>query len=139
MTKTFWIVFAIFAVCWYFIGFIAWRVQNDALKRGFGRNAANFWGVGTVFLPFIFIPLYAFFRIKAPGYVVEDIKPGQRTICPHCGEANKKDAELCRVCGKRIDIETPEIGLKQCPTCGAMNPANAEYCSKCEERISFKD
>ena len=139
MPKLFWILFTLFAICWYFIGFIAWRIQNDAVKRGFGRSAANFWGVGTVFLPLIFIPFYIVFRNKAPGYVVEEIKPGTRTLCPYCGEVNKITDELCKHCGKRMSLDLPELGHKQCPNCGVMNPADAEYCEKCKERISFVD
>jgi ribosomal protein L40E len=139
MPKLFWILFGTFAFCWYFMGYIGWRVQNDALRRGYGRAAANFWGIGIIFLPFIFLPLYIVFRYRAPGYVTEEIRPGQRTLCPHCGEVNPKDAELCRHCGKRMEIEIPEIGLKQCPNCGHMNPVTAEYCTKCDERISFKE
>ena len=139
MPKLFWILFGTFAISWYFFGFIGWRVQKDALKRGYGQASANFWGVGVIFLPFIFIPLYAIFRSRAPGYVTDEIKPGQRTICPHCGEANPKDNELCDSCGKRVEIDIPEIGEKQCSNCGHMNPVTAEYCSKCDERISFKD
>ena len=71
MPTKFWIYFGIFAICWYFLGFIAWRVQKDALKRGYGQAAANFWGIGIIFLAFIFLPLYMIFRRRAPGYVTE--------------------------------------------------------------------
>jgi len=140
MSTKFWIFFGLFAVCWYFVGFVAWRIQIDALKRGFGRTAANFWGVGTVFLPFIFIPLYIVFKRAAPKYVVDtELKPGTTTLCPHCGEMNPKNAELCRKCEKKMALEVFEAGLKQCPNCAAMNPVDAEYCEKCKERISFKE
>jgi ribosomal protein L40E len=141
MSIKFWIFFGIFAVCWYFIGFIAWRIQNDALKRGFGRTSANFWGVGTVFLPFIFIPLYLVFKRAAPGYIVDkEMKPGTTTLCPHCGEMNPKDAVRCSKCEREMSLEVLEtLGLKQCPNCGEMNPTDAEYCKKCKQVVGFKD
>jgi len=139
MSTKFWIYFGIFAACWYFLGFIGWRVQKDVLRRGYGGAAANFWGLGVIFFAPIVLPLYIVFRRISPGYVTEELKPGQQTICPHCGEANPKDAELCERCHKRIDIDIPEMGEKQCPNCSHMNPVTAEYCEKCDERISFKD
>jgi ribosomal protein L40E len=139
MSTWFWIGFFAFAAVWYFFGFVGWRVQKDALKRGYGGSAANFWGVGVIFMPFIFLPLYAWFRHRAPGYVTEEYKPGTTTLCPHCAEINPKDATVCKECGKSLDYEPPPIGEKACPNCGEMNPATAEYCEKCDERISFED
>jgi len=133
------IIFAIFALLWYFFGVMSYQVQGDARKRGLSKAAVTFWSVSVVFFGPIFLPLYYIFRSNAIFAAREGKETGSKrySLCPHCGEKNPIDKSTCQKCGKPMDPNVPTVGTKGCPYCGAINPVNADRCSSCDQVIGF--
>jgi len=132
-------LFVIFALAWYFFGIMAYRVQEDAKKRGMAKAAVTFWSVSVVFFGPIFLPLYYIFRSKAVFAASEEEKTSDRkfTLCPHCGESNPDNRTTCVKCKKPLDASIPTVGTKRCPYCDAENPIDARRCSSCDQTIGY--
>jgi len=140
MSTSFKISLAILVISMYLVGYIAWRVQNDALKRGYNRTAAAFWSVAVLFFPPVMLPLYIIFRRKAEPEAANEsaINKARRSLyitCPHCGEENPPELMRCQKCEKPLVGEGKAIGRKACPYCGDLNDVNAVYCANCKQKI----
>jgi len=132
-------IFAIFAAVWYFFGVMAYRVQEDAKKRGLSRTAVTFWSVSIVFFGPIFLPLYFIFRSNAIFTAKEGETPLniKYILCPHCGESNTSERTSCAKCNKQLDEGIPAVGTKACPYCGAENSVDAGRCVSCDQVIGY--
>jgi ribosomal protein L40E len=140
MSTSFKISLAILVVTMYLVGYISWRVQNDALKRGYNRTAATFWSLGVFFFPPLMLPLYILLRGKvAPQEPVEsELEKAKKSLsitCRHCGEQNSPDSTRCQKCETLLIDEGKSIGRKSCPYCGETNDVNAIYCANCRQGI----
>ncbi len=140
MTPAFQIVLVIFAVSMYLVGFIAWKVQNDALKRGYSSITASFWAVGVFFMAPIMLPLYILLREKSASNKIEldEVEQARRRLfitCPHCGEENPPELMKCQKCERSLVGEGKAIGTRACPYCGEQNNINAVYCANCRQPL----
>ena len=138
MTTAFKIVIVIWAISMYLVGYIAWRVQNDALKRGYSSITATFWSLGVIFMAPIMLPLYILLREKSEPKEIEldEVEQARRRLfitCPHCGEENPPELIKCQKCERALVGEGKAIGTKACPYCGEQNDINAVYCANCKE------
>lgn len=138
MTPAFKIVLAIWAISMYLVGFIAWKVQNDALKRGYSSITASFWSLSVLFMAPIMLPLYILLREKSAPKDIEpnEVEKARRRlfiICPHCGEENPPELARCQKCERSLVSEGKAIGTKACPYCGEQNDINAVYCANCKQ------
>lgn len=133
--------FAILALLMYFFGYAGYMVQNDAKKRGLGKAAVTFWSVGVVFFGPIFLPLYLIFRSKVVfvGAANPETERKQYKLCPHCGEENAMDEQVCRKCRKYLDTVLMPQGTKTCPYCGTTNPVENARCLNCQQLIGIEE
>ena len=140
MSTSFKIALAILVVAMYLVGYIAWRIQNDALSRGYNRTAAAFWSLGVFFFPPLMLPLYVLLRGKTEPRKIEET-PVERAkkklfiTCKYCGEQNPPELMRCQKCEKSLVDEGVSIGKKSCPYCGETNDVNAVYCANCRQGI----
>ena len=140
MNPAFKTVLVIWAITMYLVGIIAWRVQNDALKRGYSGTMATFWSLGVFFFAPLMLPLYIILRDKsAPREKKDDpVKTAREKlnlVCPHCGEENPPENSYCVKCRKSLAGEGKAIGTKACQYCGEHNDINAVYCSNCKQLL----
>ncbi|MFH1514312.1 MAG: hypothetical protein ABIG42_02505, partial [bacterium] len=109
MSTKFIIVLVIFAFTMYLVGYIAWRVQNDALKRGYSSITASFWALGVFFFAPLMFPLYIVLREKSePVEIVDEVKEARKKLyitCPHCGEENPPELSRCQKCDRSLSGE----------------------------------
>lgn len=124
----------------YLLGIIAWKVQNDALKRGYSSMAASFWSLGVFFFSFIMLPLYILLREKnahkkPPVSSADEALRSLYITCHHCGEENPPEQMLCLKCEKSLLGKGESVGTKSCPSCGEQNDINAVYCHNCKQLI----
>ena len=138
MPHAFNILLAILIVSMYLIAFISWKVQNDALKRGYSNITASFWSLGVFFLSPIMLPLYILLRDKSVPAEPEldEVEQARRRLfitCPHCGEENPPELTRCQKCERLFVSEGKAIGTKACPYCGEQNDINAVYCANCKQ------
>jgi phage terminase large subunit GpA-like protein len=140
MSTSFKISLAVLVISMYLVGYIAWRVQNDALKQGYNRISAAFWSIAVFFFSPIALPLYMIFRKKTePEVEIESaIQKARRKLfitCPYCGEENPPELMKCQKCEKPLVSESKPIGRKACVYCGESNDVNAAYCANCRQKI----
>ena len=140
MSVSFKISLAILVVSMYLVGYIAWRVQNDALSRGYNRTAAAFWSLGVFFFSPLMLPLYIVLRGKSESSAdsekpLEKAKKELMITCRHCGEMNLPELTRCQKCEKSLVDEGKSVGKKSCPYCGEINDVNAVYCGNCKQGI----
>ena len=138
-----WLFLVAVAAC-YGIGWVAWRVQNDCMARGYGPVATTFWSVGTLFAFFPIFPLYVLLRdrmgVKAGAPVLQSPEEDRTPmiLCSHCGTSNPAYLTNCLNCEEPLageSIEWTGIGTLACPYCGTQNPVGAVECRQCYQRL----
>jgi ribosomal protein L40E len=140
MTVQFKIFLIIMAVSMYLIGIIAWKVQNDALKRGYSSVAASFWSLGVLFMSIIMLPLYIVLREKSSpeNLIIDPLEEARKKLyitCPSCGESNPPELSKCLKCEKDLLGSEKLVGTKACPYCGEQNQLDAAFCRNCDQGI----
>lgn len=61
---------------------------------------------------------------------------GTNRKCPYCAELIKRDAKICKHCGKEVEpedltVKTNETGEWYCPRCKHLNYPGYWKCEKC--------
>ena len=140
-------LFLVAVAAFYGIGWVAWRVQNDCVSRGYGPVATTFWSVGTLFAFFPVFPLYLLMRDRmgiksgAPATATGTPSVGEAApmiLCPHCGSENPAYLTSCLNCEQPLTPESEPhrgLGTVACPYCGTQNPVGALECSQCYQRL----
>jgi|GEM_PF-5313166 len=131
-------LFLIAVVAFYAIGWVAWRVQNDCMMRGYGAVATTFWSVGTLFCFFPVFPVYLLLRRKMGvkrtfGAADSTQAAVLQVLCLKCGQDTPADLTACVHCGQPLAAaDAPSaIGSAACMVCGAQNPIGSQTCSSC--------
>lgn len=138
MNPAFKTVLVIWAVAMYLVGIISWRVQNDALKRGYSSTMAAFWSLGIFFFAPVMLPLYIILRDRSsPREPIEDAvslaKKKLNIVCNFCGEENPPENSFCAKCQRSLFGEGKAVGTRACQYCGQQNDINAVQCSNCRQ------
>lgn len=131
-------LFLIAVLAFYAIGWVAWRVQNDCIQRGYGPVATTFWSVGTLFCFFPCFPLYVLLRSRMgvkTGALIEEAQTGTAVtlLCMKCGQDTPADLQSCVHCGQPVASgeDTPRVGTVACLVCGTQNPVGSQTCATC--------
>ena len=116
MTPAFKFVLVIWAVMMYVIGYIAWRVQNDAIKRGYSSITATFWALGVLFFTPVMLPLYVVLRdkrspVETKPDVVAEAKKKLNITCPFCGEDTNVQLTQMSYAFKLLLDELKSLGI----------------------------
>ncbi len=115
------------------IGVIAaYWVYNDARRFGYATGTALMWALGTIPLPYIFLPLYLLLgrrprAVSRPPEVVDiEAVPVEETIyCPMCASKVKEEFQTCPYCSHTLRPKCAGCGRelrrdwKTCPYCEA--------------------
>lgn len=130
-------LFLIAVLAFYAIGWVAWRVQNDCMVRGYGAVATTFWSVGTLFCFFPIFPVYLLLRrrmgVKSSlGTSPATTNPLQ-ILCLKCGQDTPAELTACVHCGQPLSggPTRPSIGSAACMVCGTQNPVGSQSCQTC--------
>ena len=91
----------------------AFFLYNDAKKRGYGAIMLILWSVGSVVMPYVFVPLYLLFGRKTKEREqhydreqyydndvidIEAIVVEETINCTKCGNEIKEDCSVCPNC-----------------------------------------
>lgn len=115
------------------------RVHNIGLMRA--QENAVLIGIGLLIVGAIFI---AFGGRKGASTSDSVVDHEQTKKCPFCAETIKKEAVLCRYCGKELPKISPapvaedpvvvKLGSMpgRCPNCYKLIPLDSESCVHCK-------
>ena len=73
-----------------------------AIARSKGRSFFGFWFYGTL-LFIVALPHAILAKPDATGLETQRLAGGAHRKCPYCAELIKKEAVVCRYCGRDLD------------------------------------
>jgi hypothetical protein len=112
--------------------FIIWLVcaiVSGMVGSGKGRTGAG-WTLGILLGPIGLIIIFVM-----PGNVEKAeskaIESGDMRKCPFCAELVKREAIVCKHCGRDLPANIPSPGQWECAKCGSKNETKFERCQSC--------
>ncbi len=113
-----------------------------------GRSAAVLLLVSLVLSPLIGFCIAVAMSPNVKNIERDQLQGGSVIRCPYCAEIIRKEAVICKHCGKDViqESESPKTNLTftmdSCPKCKGRdlykvikNGIMIQYCSKCKESI----
>lgn len=108
-------------------------VYSDSKGRGHDLNTTLLWTVGSLVIPYVFLPLYLLLGRKSQANGKrrdQDIIDVEATLvedlvkCPMCASKVKEDFKVCPYCGFTLK--------PKCQTCGKELNREWKTCPYCE-------
>lgn len=96
------------------------------IAEGKGRGRGSWFLLGLLFGPFSLIVL-----LLLPK---DDLGLGH-IKCPYCAEFVKKEAVVCKHCGRDLERNHDVDDTMRCTRCGHDNPVSATQCEACKYRF----
>ena len=118
---------------WVFVIWLICAIVAGMVGSSKGRSGAG-WALGILFGP-IGLLIIAVMPANSDKVEEQAINTGDMKKCPFCAELIKREAIVCKHCGKDLPPE-PKAEIKtydawDCPKCGTHNQAGSMVCMNC--------
>lgn len=106
-----------------------------AIAHNKGKDFFGWWVFGAA-LFIVALPAAILARTEVDALEMRQLKQGNLRKCPFCSELIKRDAIVCKHCGRELPpLQSEELiavkGLIACPNCGKNIPKGAIDCVHC--------
>ena len=133
----------------FIIIFITWLIFSFAVAYGAknrGRSFGTYLALSIILSPLVGGIVLLMLGENKEGIENNSITEGSSKKCPYCAEIIKKEAKVCRYCGKDLPEETnnkaelftlvteddKKTGFYTCAKCGRRNPFGNPRCIDCQ-------
>ncbi len=113
-----------------------------AIAKSKGYSFGLWWFFGAA-LFIIALPMSLFLKKNTAALEAEAVRSGDSKKCPHCAELIRKEANVCRFCGRDLVVKqaaaAPSSGVvlhedfAKCASCGKFydRTQSRKFCGNC--------